>query len=638
MDLTVLSKNLLTDKQQDQSEADLLNSYQGFLSFIKKLSGVCVYFYSGDSYAYIANTAFLLQRLLLEEAGFQGEICLVYDKSDKVLCGKIRQNLPFFEDSRYSYAANARQIKHPLVLSGGGDQTDIFWQQLGPEVRYIITIRPYLDNSDLSFMKIRNQQGDWITYYTDTLLLNQYLADCNFFLNLKGLAMLTDEKKAYWKKLYGHLDLADAILQSNGKTIFTIDGVSGNTALANRGENTILILSLAMLIQYQQTGRPCVLAVIGADSVKDRMFSLLQRFCDTTKDADAFWEALADLYPSAREEDLRIGLLNPLLKKRTQLRPVFEKIGFADTPDGLNKNNFCICAVGELPYDYSAALFAKSSYVFFESCDYTNLAVSLGIPYLQKSIETSVVVYPDGNAPQTARQMTKLCEIFSNDISAYTSASDKSLNEQIDAAAAFLKEPPADYFLSLSNYAQGKKDKTSEPSLAHDKLAASGSLFYIAYEELNHVSAGHMLYPRNNIQAADYEQFYHTLCSYYDENTKTMNLSAALSGMRIADYLKDLADNRDFILTLTSVDAIALDTDNAEEPKEIVNIKGNIALSVTAAADEYDSGKQYVLAALLMTIQDGEEFHKLAKTLIYWVIAAACGKKTTQDDLGESRK
>lgn len=565
MDLTLLSKNLLTDKQQDQSEADLLNSYQGFLSFIQKLSGVCVYFYSGDSYAYIANTAFLLQRLLLEEAGFQGEICLVYDKSDKVLCGKIRQNLPFFKDNRYSYAANAKQIKHPLILSGGGDQTDIFWQQLGPEVRYIITIRPYLDNSDFSFMKIRNEQGDWITYYTDTLLLNQYLADCNFYLNLKGLAMLTDEKKAYWKKLYGHLDLADAILQSSGKTIFTIDGASGNTALANRGENTILILSLAMLIQYQQTGRPCVLAVIGADSLKDRMFSLLQRFCDTTKDADAFGKALADLYPSAKEEDLRIGLLNPLLKKRTQLRPVLEKIAFTDKPEGFTKNNFCICALGEFPYDYTAALFAKSSYVFFESCDYTNLAVNLGIPYLQKSIETSAVVYPDGNAPQTARQMTKLCEIFSNDISAYTSASDKSLNEQIDAAAAFLKEPPADYFLSLSNFAQGKKDKTSEPSLAHDKLAASGSLFYIAYEELNHVSAGHMLYPRNNIQAADYEQFYHTLCSYYDEHTKTINLSAALSGMRIADYLKNLADNRDFILTLTSVDAIALDTDNDDE-------------------------------------------------------------------------
>lgn len=164
-------------------------------------------------------------------------------------------------------------------------------------------------------MKIRNQQGDWITYYTDTLLLNQYLADCNFFLNLKSLGTLTDEKKAYWKKLYGHLDLADAILQSSGETIFTIDGVSGHTALANRGEKIILILSLAMLIQFQQTGKPCILAVIGTDSAKDRMFSLLQRFCDTAKDADAFFEALADLYPSAREEDLRIGLLNPLLKK-----------------------------------------------------------------------------------------------------------------------------------------------------------------------------------------------------------------------------------------------------------------------------------------------------------------------------------
>lgn len=64
-------------------------------------------------------------------------------------------------------------------------------------------------------------------------------------------------------------------------------------------------------------------------------------------------------------------------------------------------------------------------------------------------------------------------------------------------------------------------------------------------------------------------------------------------------------------------------------PKEIVNIKGNIALSVTAAADEYDSGKQYVLAALLMTIQEREEFHKLTKALIYWVIAAAYGKNHT---------
>lgn len=93
---------------------------------------------------------------------------------------------------------------------------------------------------------------------------------------------------------------------------------------------------------------------------------------------------------------------------------------------------------------------------------------------MQKSIEASAAVYPDRNAPQTARQLTKLCEIFSNDISAYTNASDKSLNEQIDAAAAFLKEPPADYFLSLSNYAQGKKDKTSEPSLIYDKLAGIG--------------------------------------------------------------------------------------------------------------------------------------------------------------------
>ncbi len=58
-----------------------------------------------------------------------------------------------------------------------------------------------------------------------------------------------------------------------------------------------------------------------------------------------------------------------------------------------------------------------------------------------------------------------------------------------------------------------------------------------------------------------------------------------------------------------------------------MQISGNMALSVTAAADEYGSGRRFVLANVLLTVQQGESFQALAETLVYWVVAAA-GKET----------
>ena len=572
MNLTDLSKTLLSDTQLAHSESGFFDAYAGFLALIRRLSGAAIYFHAQDSYAYVANTAFLLQRLLAEEADFKGEICLVYDRHDAKLCQKIRRYVPFFENGPFTYAASAKEIRQPLVLSGGADQDDVFWQQLGRDVRYIFTIRPYLDDTDLSFFKIRTGQGDWITYYTDAVSLDQCFAERNYFIDIAKIRTMTDEKKAYWHRLYDRLDLAEAILNSSGAVLLTADGTASLSATGS-AEHVILMLALALLTDLKKNKKTYILAVTDTASVSDNAFSLLRLFCDIAKGPDELQKELQMLYPSAAEEDLKTGLLQPLLKKREDLKTVLDHVRFADTPAAFNESRLYVCATGELPYDYLAALFAKSSFLFFESCDHTNLAVNLGIPYMQAAVETSLICYPSQLSPTEAVCMSQMCEQFKHDITAYTTAADKTLAAQIDAVCAFIQNPHPEYFAAVSNFAQGRKNKTAPVSLIHDKLAAAGSIFYTMHEELYHKSYGHTLYPKNNMTFSDIGKLYSALLEALDETQNTLCLSAVLSGMRAGDYLKELAGGHVFSLSLQSAEDILLD-DSEDETLKSILIRG----------------------------------------------------------------
>lgn len=381
---------------------------------------------------------------------------------------------------------------------------------------------------------------------------------------------IDEEKKSYWHSLYTNLERTEALLKLDDCTLFTISGLGAADTSVNRKDNTILLLALALLTKYMQTKRMCIAAVTDISSVDDDCFSLLKSFCDMSKSTEQLLEALMALYPSAKEEDLKTGLFEPLVKKRAQFASVLDKVEFSDSPEHFREQKLYICALDELPYDYMAALSAKSSYLFFESMDDTNLGVNLGVPYIQKPIEVCCNPYPDQNDAVTPARLNRLFDLFKNDITSYTGALDKNLDMEIDSMADFMKDPCQSYFTMLSSIAQGSSqtEHVAAVPVQSDKLAAAGALFYTMYAEMSYQSESHVLYQQMCWHADQLEQLYEALRNAYTEQTGKLDLSYVLKGMRVASYLQELIGT-DLSLTLTSIDQIQKNGYNTQEDGQV---------------------------------------------------------------------
>ncbi len=588
MDMTKLSDVLLSDSQRGQSQEGFLDAWERFVRFFQGLSGFAVYFCRTDGYAYVANTVFLLRRLQ-ECTQFQGEICLVYDQNDQRLCRKLQGLLPFWKGGGYRFAASADEVRQPLVVCGGGDFTDPFYARLPSGVRYVLAVRPYLDDGAFSFIKIRDAQANWITYFTDTICLNQNFHTRSFFVDLPKVCSLDDQSKAYWHGCFEHLEGAEALLGQKEGALFTVDGAAFSAGGMDRGDSVMFILTCACLLEYQRTGRTQILAAVNCPSGDRGWFLFLQQLLDRKKDAKALSAVLAQRYPSVEEAERKAGLLQPLLNLRGKLASVLEHAQFVDLsehPSEMFSEKKCyICMAQELPYDYLAALFAKSRFLFFESNDWTNLAANLGIPYIQKSVEVSCSNYPDLYLPASAAAMRRICGLFAYDRLAYASAAVKQIDRQAQQVADFLQNPYTDYFQAMQDQAQGKGtpragQKQHAPSVANDKLAAGGIVLQMLAETAQKRTKGHVRY-RNGASvrgggASDLRQLYADFCAAYVPRTNSVNVSSVLGRTRMEGYLRELSGG-DFILTMESADGIALELLEGTDAASCVTLRGRAA-------------------------------------------------------------
>ena len=214
--------------------------------------------------------------------------------------------------------------------------------------------------------------------------------------------------------------------------------------------------------------------------------------------------------------------------------------------------------------------------LFFESCDYINFAVNIGVPYINKQIENAGRSYPSSSYPQIALNMEKLCDIFKNCVSAYYTAVDDKLANEIDTLTEFFKNPQKEYFKNISDNAQGI-DAAGKPSIANDKFAASAGVFY----SLSGL-AGKL--GKKNDGELNPQVIYKKLCDNFNDDKKELNFSAALKGTRIEKYLSDIASlsgENTVIFTLTSKDDIELEKeDEQKEDDEITGVRiKNISIS-----------------------------------------------------------
>ncbi|MDR3001039.1 MAG: hypothetical protein LBU89_07230 [Fibromonadaceae bacterium] len=572
MDITSLTVKLLNNKEQETSDKRYADSYKSFIEFIKELGALAVYFNKANNYANTANTIFLTRRLAEFANINKGKIRLIYDKNDEKLCEKIEQNLPFLNE--YSYLGSGKDINEKFVLCGG-EFLDGFWETLSNNSEYIMAIRPYLDGTDFSFIKIQNEKGDWITFFTDSIIVNQPFPMRNYYIDLKKIKTIPKDIKDYWvgSKLYSNLDKADKLLNAQNLSLFPISGLTTPNPASDRGDNCVLILALAALAKLKSDSSKSI-ALIFTDytDTNDPHFSLLRSFCDLTKDYAKLLEDLKEKYPQASEDDLKAGLLSPLLQKRSELSDALNKLEFWDgSSTSFQTGKLYICLVGTLPYDYIAALYANSKFLFFESCDYLNLAVNVGVPFLHKAIETASA-YPGFFGPADASYMGDLCDIFSNDISAYATAFNKNLSKEIDRVADFLRDPKEKFFTDLSLYAQGKSSAEAEPSVINDKLAASAGVFDMLRKEMENEPIKSVILGNDGNKISltatpsGFKELHKKLRKEFEEKGY-LNLSSALDGMRISKYFSSLA-GKDFILTLDSIDDIVLDYYKIEEEEE----------------------------------------------------------------------
>ncbi len=580
MDITQLSEKLLSDTRQTEYEKGFIDTYKKFINLINSFGRFGVYF---DKDYNCANTIYLLKRLESEtsivkpDGSGRGNIFLLYSASDAKLCKKLNENLSFFNE--YSRVESAETADFELLICGGGDIDDNMYDALNSTVKYVITVRPYLDYEDYCFIKIRNENKEFTTYFTDTIYLNKSFSGMNFYIESPKLSKLTDDLKKYWNEKYNSsFNKAESILSFSGSSfnLFTVDGLvsEGKSTATDRADTAIVILIFAMLQAFFKTGKseqPYVLAMTDFENADNKCFDLIKAACDIKKDTEELLKDLKKIYPQADEEDIKTGLLNPIIEKRVSLGNFLDKVEIIDKeclPYTL-QNKIYIFPVGPLPYDYMNAIFAKSNMLFFESCDYVNLAINIGVPYINKQIENAGRSYPSLSYPNIALNMEKICDIFKNSVSAYYTAVDDKLANEIDTLAEFFKNPQNRYFEYISDNAQGI-DASGNPSLANDKFAASAGVFY-SLSGLTYKSG------KKNDDEFNPQVIYKKLCDNFNDEKKELNFSAALKGTRIEKYLSDivsLSGEKTVVFTLTSKNDIELEKEEGEKESdaEIVGI------------------------------------------------------------------
>ncbi|MGM0174584.1 hypothetical protein [Enterococcus sp. DIV0800] len=483
MDLSQLATALLPADQVKISQQDLADAYASFKCFLNQQKTLGFYF-DRNNRINTANTASLVKRMI-NEFNFSGKIELIYYDDNEVK-EQLASYLPYFkEESVYSHhvlktPTQVIDLKAELLFNGGSEQSDPFWQALPKTVNGVVSIRPFLDGNDFSFIKLR-QEKDLITYFTDTLALDQLFSERPFYSELEGITKLPEKEQEYWKKYWKNqagITLAEELLELSDVQLFTIDGLKTQHSANDRGINVILQLTLASLKQLKQSSKTRIMLFTDYDSQTDPHFTVLKSLCDRNKSADMLLKEWCQLFPLANEADLRVGLLNPLLELRAELKDDLEKIAFCSSKElkTLKKGWLYLCPVGELPYDYLAQLYKKSDYLFFESCDYTNLAINLGKPYLQKAIDVASDNYPALSDPITALEMNELSELFAYPITVYTAGVNKQLAQEIAQIVKWLQNPNKNYFLQLQKEAQ-RYLKTSSSKIPADKLTTALAVF-----------------------------------------------------------------------------------------------------------------------------------------------------------------
>lgn len=565
MDLTKLTQQFLSDKQQQESGERVISEYSSFIKWIKELGKFGVYFDPQDGYAYLFHTIFLLRRLehdcemVSEEKNERDKITLIYDETDQELVKRLKGQLPFFDD--YSKGRLDGELPDFLIC-GGNTFRNMLPGEININASYLLEIKPYLDDTDYSVFHIKQQNGEWVYYIADSAFGIENFRQKNYYIDSPKKVKLSDRLKNYWKQTAQYKEStkrAEALIALKDVFVFTVDGLAdgGLSSCAlegtSRADTSLLILTMA-LAKIGKQDKPVVFALTDFTSAQDHHLSLLKYACDCTIEPSELLEQLTRLYPQAAEDNLKAGLINPILKKRQELGERLNDVAVVDTLPSTMDKKIYLYPVGKLPYDYMQALFAASTFLFFESIDYMNLAVNLGIPFLHQSIEVAEVGYPSLFSPGIAKKLEKLCEIFKSLVSSYYSAMNTALSEEIDRVADFLKSPEQEYFKELSRIAQGIKD-SENPGVKNDKLAAAAGYCYEMYQAAY----------REKESIFDAKTVYQKLLAAYDEKKQLLNLSSVLRNTRTEKYLQEIAGVTAVQLSVPSKEDIALDKNEDED-------------------------------------------------------------------------
>lgn len=576
MDLTELTQIFLSDKQQQESRERIISGYSLFTKWIKELGRFGVYFDKQYNYAYILNTIFLLRRLeqdcgiVTEEKNGRDKITLIYDEADQELVMLLKGQIPFFNN--YNKGKLDGELPDFLIC-GGNTFCNMLPGKIKINASYLLEIKPYTDDTGYSVFHIKQQNGEWIYYIADAMFGIENFRQKNYYIDSPKDMKLSDSLKNYWKQIPQYKEPAsrvEALIKFKDVSVFTVDGLAdgsqGSSALegTSRADTALLVITMAMAKIWKKD-KPVIFALTDFTSATDNHLMLLKYACDCKTEPSELLGKLTSLYPQAAEDNLKTGLLNPILKKRQELGEILDCVTITDTlPSNIDKKIY-IYPVGKLPYDYMQVLFAASTFLFFESVDYMNLAVNLGIPFLHQSIEVAEAGYPSLLSPGTAKKLEQLCKIFKSLVSSYYSAMNTALSEEIDNVADFLKSPEREYFEELRRIAQGIPEKDiktlASPGVMNDKLAAAAGYCYEMYQAA--------CIKKENESSFDAKILYQKLLSAYDEKKQLLDLSLVLRDTRTEKYLKEIAGVQAVHLHVPSREDIQLDKDEDKEAADM---------------------------------------------------------------------
>lgn len=558
--LTKLADMLLNPEMQSQSDRGCVDEFHQLLKTMDSVAPIAVYLDSENEYANVENLLNIMD-ILIKEAGYTGDFLLGFNMADAGLCSLIAKKLAFFDaKSSFTYAGcsvkpvdtrDVRTWDAKLVICGNIETEPIESNQ---NIKYIFWALPYLDSEISRFLIREPEEGSWLTFLTDAMSLNQIFSMRPYRRNLEQISTVSEQEREWWKRTYENIELCEELLSLKKEAVLIpVAGLKTSGKVVDRGDNVTLLLTLALLESMAENGKPVVLAFLDYTKPEDSHFELLRLFLDEKKGPDSWPELLRQRYPEAEEEQLRAGLITPLMRKRTALAGKLERIRWVDSVGGLKPGTISILPLGELPGSYEKALFASAEHLFLGRQEYINFAVNLGKPFLQKPVEAGAENYPDLERPEQARAMEQLCVMFEYDITAYTSALDKELYQEISDLAGYFSNPAADYFKALGTWAQAEEN---------DKLAAGLGLFSLMKKEVEKSTPG---------KDPTLEQLYKNLQAAYDSKEKIIKLNTVLKDMRIASYLAVLSAGKDFELHLDSAENIKLELfegDGGEKPKD----------------------------------------------------------------------